>query len=66
MIVLCEVFYGMCFYVQLSFRLCEILAYYLIDVQLLGSATTNCVLCIQETYSILSPTFLCMMTSLMT
>jgi hypothetical protein len=56
----------MCFCVLLSFMWCEILGYYVIVVHLLGSATTNSVLHIQETQSILNPTFLCMMTSLMT
>jgi hypothetical protein len=38
----------MCFYVQLSFGLCEILGYYVSNVQLLGSAATNSMLCVQE------------------
>jgi len=38
----------MCFYVKLSFGLCEILGYYVSNVLILSSATTHSILCLQE------------------
>jgi len=48
LVVLCKVFFRICFYVKLSFGLCDIWGYYVSNVQVLGSATTYSMLCLQE------------------
>jgi len=40
--------YCMCFYVKLSFSLCEILGYYVSNILILSSAITHSILCLQE------------------
>lgn len=47
LVVFCSVLL-LVFYAKLSFGLCEILGYYVSNVQVLGSATTHIILCLQE------------------